>query len=284
LLHWKDKCQRETALARRPVLHDLPTVENPYFNVNSIDLKSFLNSGIFHKDEITMNFLTLDERGAIVGIALVVALFLLGLQFGVLFVSAMVVFLVMSAIATQAGKRRKQKLRLYEKSRGIRNVVANGLAPLIMATVFYVTAARGMGMLELLAVIGFMGSVAAITSDKFASEIGVLGPKPRMLVTMKKVDRGTSGGVSYVGIAASAAASIVISLMVLPYAGTLAQLAGSIEGFAAVASIALGGFLGNIIDSALGYYEEKGIGNKFSTNFICSISGAVLAMIIYLAL
>ncbi|MGC8651901.1 MAG: DUF92 domain-containing protein [Candidatus Micrarchaeia archaeon] len=231
-----------------------------------------------------MTFLTLDKWGIAGGALLAIVLFVFGLQFGLLFVIAMVLFLLLSALATRTGMRRKMELKLYEKSRGIKNVVANGLAPLIMAFVFYIAAWRGMELFELLSVVGFMGSVAAITSDKFASEIGVLGPGPRMLLTLKRTKRGTSGGVSLLGLGASAAAATIVALLVLPYMGALASVDSGIEGLAVVISIAIGGFLGNIIDSILGYYEEKGIGNKFSTNFICSMSGAVLAMLIYLAL
>ncbi|MGC8586020.1 MAG: DUF92 domain-containing protein [Candidatus Micrarchaeia archaeon] len=230
-----------------------------------------------------MTFLTLDKFGIMGGIILAGILFALGREFGVLFVGALVVFLVLSALATETGKKRKRELKLYEKSRGIRNVIANGLGPLIMAIVFYVADSGGFYMLAVLSVVGFVGSVAAITSDKFASEIGVLGGEPRMLLTFNKVRRGTSGGVSALGLSASLAASILISLLLIPYAGSLNALAG-FELAAGIAGVSIGGFLGNIADSILGYYEEKGIGNKFSTNFICSITGAVISMLLYFAL
>lgn len=231
-----------------------------------------------------MTFLTLDKLGVAGGLLLALALYILGMQFGLLFIISMVVFLVLSALATRTGMKTKKALKLYEKSRGVKNVAANGLAPLILAVVFYVAYINGFSMLAMLSVVGFMGSVAAITSDKFASEIGVLGSAPRMLITMKRVKKGTSGGVSLLGLVASFLASVLIATLVIPYLGQLAVLANGIEPFILFASIALGGFLGNIIDSALGYYEDKGIGNKFSTNFICSVSGAVLAMLMYLIL
>jgi len=231
-----------------------------------------------------MTFLTLDKLGVAGGLLLALALYILGMQFGLLFIISMVVFLVLSALATRTGMKTKKALKLYEKSRSVKNVAANGLAPLILAVVFYVAYINGFSMLAMLSVVGFMGSVAAITSDKFASEIGVLGSAPRMLITMKRVKKGTSGGVSLLGLVASFLASVLIATLVIPYLGQLAVLANGIEPFILFASIALGGFLGNIIDSALGYYEDKGIGNKFSTNFICSVSGAVLAMLMYLIL
>ncbi|MEM0149557.1 MAG: DUF92 domain-containing protein [Candidatus Micrarchaeaceae archaeon] len=222
--------------------------------------------------------------GVAAGLLLAAALYVLGMQFGLLFVISMVLFLVLSALATRAGAKRKMALKLFEKSRGIRNVAANGMGPLVMAIIFYSAYARGMGFLAMLSVIGFMGSVAAIASDKFASEIGVLGAEPRMLLTLRKVRKGVSGGVSLLGLGASFAAALIIALLVLPYLPAMGALSDGIAPAAAFASVLLGGFFGNIIDSALGYYEDKGIGNKFSTNFVCSISGAVLAMLLYMAL
>jgi hypothetical protein len=35
------------------------------------------------------------------------------------------------------------------------------------------------------------------------------------------------------------------------------------------------------VDSMLGFYEEKGIGSKFSSNFIGSIAGGVVAILIF---
>jgi uncharacterized membrane protein len=40
------------------------------------------------------------------------------------------------------------------------------------------------------------------------------------------------------------------------------------------------GFCGGLVDSLLGYYEEKGIGNKYTSNAICGIAGALIAMLI----
>ncbi|MGC8687220.1 MAG: DUF92 domain-containing protein [Candidatus Micrarchaeia archaeon] len=229
-----------------------------------------------------MTFLTLDNAGVIGGLLLAFALFVLGLQFGVMFVGSMILFLVASAIVTKAGEKRKKKIGTYEKARGIRNVIANGLGPLMMALLFYIFATKGMELLESLSVIGFLGSIAAITSDKFASEIGVLGNEPVELLTLKKVKRGTSGAVSTLGLVASFFGSFIISLVALPYAGILFYPYN--YALQAVAAIAIGGFIGSIIDSALGYYEERGIGNKFSTNFICSISGALASILLFMLL
>jgi uncharacterized protein (TIGR00297 family) len=229
-----------------------------------------------------MTFLTLDNAGVVGGLLLALALFVLGLQFGVMFVGSMVLFLIFSAIVTKIGEKRKKKIGTYEKARGIKNVIANGLGPLMMALLFYLSTTKGMNLLGNLSVLGFLGSIAAITSDKFASEIGVLGKEPIELLSLKKVRRGTSGAVSALGLTASFVGSLMISFIVVPYAG---MIFSSYEyTLYAVVAIALGGFLGSIIDSVLGYYEERGIGNKFSTNFICSISGALIAIMLFMFL
>ncbi|MGC8669904.1 MAG: DUF92 domain-containing protein [Candidatus Micrarchaeia archaeon] len=228
----------------------------------------------------------MDKKGTLGGLVLAALFLFLGKQFGILFLASMITFLVLSAIVTHTGTGRKKKLKVYEKSRGIKNVLSNGLGPFIMALIFFVLSNHAMRGIEILSIVGFMGSVAAITSDKFASEIGVLGPPPRMLLTFKKVKRGVSGGVSVLGLISSLAAAFMISLLVLPYSQYMSMLNGTLVFYPAiaVASISIGGFAGNIIDSALGYYEEHGIGNKFSTNFVCSLSGAVIAILVYIAL
>ena len=33
---------------------------------------------------------------------------------------------------------------------------------------------------------------------------------------------------------------------------------------------------GNFIDSLLGHFEEKRIGNKYTSNLVCSVAGAAL--------
>ncbi len=220
---------------------------------------------------------TLDPVGLISAASLGVALLLLGgFPMGVYFLLVMLYFLILSAIVTRMGSTRKKVLGVYEHSRGWRNVIANGSAPLLMAGLFFVNSYYGMVGPSIL-VLGYVAGVAAITADKFASEIGVLGKAPIMLLTLKKTKRGVSGGVTVLGFAFSLIAAVFISASVffMPIHGNF-TLYFFIAVFAA--------FIGNLADSVFGYFEEQGIGNKYTSNLACALAGTAVAIIIALML
>jgi uncharacterized protein (TIGR00297 family) len=218
-----------------------------------------------------VNFLTLDTRGAALAFAFGALILFFGGNYSLVFILDMIVFLIMSAVVTAVGKARKEKIGTYEKSRGWKNVMANGFAPVVIVIIHYLNATGGFvqGMFLVLA---YMSSIAAISADKLASEIGVLDGEPLMLIGMKRVRRGTSGAVTPVGLAASFIASLVIGIGAFCVFGSLPLLL----------LVTGSGFLGNIVDSLFGYYEEKGIGNKFTTNLACSIAGAAICILVLL--
>jgi len=233
-----------------------------------------------------MTFLTLNFNGALLTLVLGIAFFTIGLDIGYFFVLVMLFFLVLAAIVTMVGTNYKKRIGTFQKCRGVHNVLANGLAPLIMATMFYWSTMAGHPTIAMLSVIGFTGSVAAATADKFASELGVFGGMPKLIFTSRKVKRGVSGGVTALGMNASFIGAFLIALTVLIAAQKLANIGSvySLNPLFAVISITIAGLVGNIIDSMLGYYEEKGVGNKSTSNFLCSMVGAVAAVSIYIIL
>ena len=210
--------------------------------------------------------LTLDEKGIISALIFAVLILFFGGSEGLFFLSLLILFLVLSAIATNIGKKKKSEQGLYEKSRGWKNVVANGLVPLLVVVLFYFVH----GSFEETLVFGYIASIAAITADKFASEIGVLDGTPIMLLTLKKIKKGTSGGVTALGLAASFVAALLIALTSFIISLNLV----------AFLIVLFSGYTGNIIDSLLGYYEEKGFGNKFTTNLACALSGFIISIIL----
>ena len=129
--------------------------------------------------------------------------------------------------------------------------------------------------------------MAGITADKFNSEIGVLSrDKPRMIFTMKKVKKGTSGGVSLLGTFAGLIGALIVALLSLVIAPRL-FLFRSAYPFGderAILAITIAGFAGGIVDSMLGYYEERRFGNKYTSNFICGVVAGFLAMAIFVIL
>jgi uncharacterized protein (TIGR00297 family) len=234
-----------------------------------------------------MDFLTLDWGGIALAVVLGVLFLFFGLNLGAFFLLAMLVFLILSAVVTYIDLKYKKALGIGQAPRSFRNVLANGLPPLVMAAIFYVSSITGSETFALLSLIGFLASIAAITADKFNSEIGVLSrDKPRMIFTLKKVKKGTSGAISPLGTFAGVIAALMISLLVILIAPRLFLFASKYPfGFEkAIASITIAGFIGGTIDSVLGYYEEKGIGNKYTSNFLCGLVAGFLAMAIFVIL
>ncbi|MDE1855687.1 MAG: DUF92 domain-containing protein [Candidatus Micrarchaeota archaeon] len=215
--------------------------------------------------------MTLDYKGILAAILLGIGIFFFGKDQGLYFLALMLWFLLLSGVVTAIGKHRKQAMGVYEKYRSWNNVAANGVVPLFIAFLYYIAPSSLPASALILA---YVASVAAITADKFSSEIGVLGVKPVMLMTLKHVRQGTSGGVTAFGIAAGILGSVLIGVTMAPMTnyGVLLVV------------VMVAGFVGNIIDSILGYFEEQGIGNKFSSNFLCSLAGGAVGLVLLLVI
>ncbi len=227
-----------------------------------------------------LNFLTLTPKATIVGLIMGLLIILLGRSLGLFFFFMMLWFLVLSAIVSFVGKRYKLKKKLFEDTRGIKNVIANGLWPFLLVLAYYFLSSNPFSKYAL--IFAFVGSVTAITADKFSSEIGVLDGEPIMLLTLKRVKKGTSGAVTWLGISAGVLAAFLQSLIMLPWIGYFSTAGISIISLF-VAAI-LGGLGGTLFDSILGYFEENGKGNKYTSNFFASVFGSIVALVIFLLL
>lgn len=151
---------------------------------------------------------------------------------------ALIIFFILGSTVSAFGKKRKaQATALHERkgARSITQVLANGLPPLIMAALFYLTGRKAC----LLAV---FACLAAATADTFSSEIGMLSKKdPVSILTRKKVQRGMSGGVTFLGLMGALVGASLISILVVPQFG--------ITGMAAVI---LAGLADSLLDSVMG--------------------------------
>ena len=205
------------------------------------------------------NLFLLDKQGLVLAFLLGLAVYFFG---GLEFLAIFFVFLISSVVVTKYGYHKKRELGLYEHERSWENVLSNGLVPvLVLFFPFFGFSSIG----------AFLGAVAAINADKFASELGVLSPDPIDLANLKKARNGKSGCISLFGTFASFVGAITIGV----FAHFL--FPSSIDSWKIV-FIGLIGFIGSFADSIAGVFEEKGIGNKSTSNIIGSAVGAILGL------
>ncbi|MEX2160816.1 MAG: DUF92 domain-containing protein [Anaerolineales bacterium] len=183
--------------------------------------------------------------GALSKSGLVAASILGGLTFGLGGLPAAILLIAFfassSALSRAFASRKKKVASNFAKGsrRDWAQVAANGGVGLL---------ALGAGAAGWLAPVvawtAFAASLAAVTADTWATELGVLSAKPpRLISTGASVPRGTSGGVSFLGSA--------VALLAAGFIGVLAWLLVP-SAAAAVLIISLAGLLGSFFDSYLG--------------------------------
>jgi len=190
------------------------------------------------------------------------------------------VFLLTFA-ATRLGKAKKEKLGTGESRRG-RNaaqVAANlGIAALSMPLA--VCAAQILDRrlpferdlsVFYIAVAAALAALAEAAADTVSSEIGqVLGGKPRMLTTLRRVEPGTDGGISLAGtIAGVLAASIVAAV------GSQLILGGWAIAVLTIPAAVFGLFVDSLLGATL---ERRGWLNNDAVNFLSTLSASLLVI------
>lgn len=223
--------------------------------------------------EETPSVFTLNIGGTLLAIVFGIFIFALGMSMWWFFIAVLLDFLVLSALATRAKDDEKARMKGYEKVRSWKNVAANGIVPIIAVLIYFLNASNGW-VPQAAIFYAYVGAVCAITADKFASEFGVLDGEPITLLTMKPARKGRSGAVTWFGTAMGIVASILIGLAVFAVGASAAVFI----------VVVAGGFVGNIVDSVFGYFEERGIGNKFTSNIVCAAAGFLFCLGILSAL
>jgi uncharacterized protein (TIGR00297 family) len=193
-----------------------------------------------------------------------------------------------SSALSRAGERRKQALPLAQSKgsqRDVWQVLANGG----VATMFVLVGQPR----------GLLGALAAAGADTWATELGLLSPvKPRLITTLRAVPAGTSGGVTLLGILASAGGALVVGVGYAAVGG----------GWHSVRRAMISGLSGALVDSLLGatlqgeYWcprchalSEDGVHNRCGTrtelrkgyawmtndtvNALATLSGAAIALV-----
>jgi uncharacterized protein (TIGR00297 family) len=163
---------------------------------------------------------------------------------------ALVVFFVSSTLLGRVGRARKTAIkREFEKgdTRDAKQALANGGIALLCA----------LGMLisgHALWAGAFLGALSTANADTWATELGVLSRgEPLSLTRFERVPRGTSGAVSALGLAATAAGALAIGL-VASAAHRAFMLAPTRLLIAALGA----GCMGSLTDSLLGATLQAG--------------------------
>ncbi|WP_295114212.1 TIGR00297 family protein [uncultured Methanobrevibacter sp.] len=209
---------------------------------------------------ITYRRKSLDLFGSAVMIIMgIVIIFSAGANWLIL----IVLFLVMSLLATKFSKKYKMSLGEFEGRRTSKNVISNGVVACFMAAFggYYSTFVGG-----------FIGAIATATADTLASEIGVLDQHPRLITTLQAVDPGTNGAVSPLGT--------LIAIIGAAIIGIAAFLLGvEFDFVAAIVVAVVSGTVGCFIDSILGaLFENHGWMTNEHVNLLATIAGALVGI------
>ncbi len=148
----------------------------------------------------------------------------------------------------------------------------------------------------------FVGAMATVAADTWATELGVLATTPpRLITTLKAVPRGTSGAISGVGTMATTLGAMAVGIV---YSGSAAIFTATPIVFALIGVATIGGVIGSLSDSLMGatvqrlYMGSDGLTerpyasdgtprtlvrgwrwmNNDAVNFISSLIGALVAV------
>jgi uncharacterized protein (TIGR00297 family) len=178
-------------------------------------------------------------------------------------------FFVVGGIFTKYKYEFKSSLKIAQATRGYKNVFGNGLCALVMAIGF---------KFNPVFLLGFLGAVAAATSDTLATEIGETQKKqPFLMTTFERVPPGTSGAVSPLGEASAVIGSAFIASLAI-----LLGMANSLGAATVLITTTIGGFVGTQADSILGAtLERRKILNNHTVNLLATIIGAAVSIGVY---
>ncbi len=152
-------------------------------------------------------------------------------------------FFILSSLLSKLGKRKKAKFHLmFEKTdtRDTGQVAANGGVAGIVMLCWYIFPESNIWYLI------YVASLAAVTADTWGTEIGLLAKgAPRSITSLRKVETGTSGGVSLSGFVGG-----VLGASLLALSGSF-WFSVSASAFTFIIIIC-SGIVGALIDSLLG--------------------------------
>ena len=181
---------------------------------------------------------SLNQSGAFAATVVGTVVFGLGgLEWAIL----LLIFFITSSALSRLFKKRKQGLdekfsKGHERDAG--QVFGNGGLATAFVLINFLYPESNIGW------VGFAASLAAVNADTWATELGVLNPtQPRMITDLRKrVEKGTSGGVSFFGTLASLTGAFFVALPASLFTGDWSLLF----------VITLAGSFGALSDSLIG--------------------------------
>jgi uncharacterized protein (TIGR00297 family) len=187
---------------------------------------------------------SLDKSGVLGAIASGTSIFGMG---GWSWGLALLYFFVSSSLLSSFRARDKASAAADKFSKGSRRDISQAAANGGLATLFALLYGFSRSpRTRRVAKAGFTGALATATADTWATELGVLSaPSPRLITSGKQVTPGTSGGVTLLGMAASAMGAC-----------SLGFFFSAMQGFQSLATAPLlaliSGMVGSVFDSVLG--------------------------------
>ena len=178
----------------------------------------------------------LTDKGILMALALD---FIVSMALGNFGFVLLLSFLLLSVVIDKVKKKLKKGSDDITKKTGARDsvqVVANGIIPSVFALLYLVFG-------NFVFVIGYVTSLAECFADTAASGFGMLSRKAFDPFRMKRVESGISGGMSVLGTLSSLCAAFMISAIAIPFGALDLKL---------WVVCAVGGFIGALVDSALG--------------------------------
>lgn len=220
---------------------------------------------------------------------------------GLPWASLLLIFFISSSALSRLFARRKATLA-DKFSKGSRRdwaqVLANGGLGVLLALMQVLLPGQDWPWLA------YAGAIAAVNADTWATELGVLSPTPPRLITSgQRVERGTSGAVSVLGMLAGLGGAILVGLAAV-------LLSPKTSSLSLLAAILLGGLCGAMVDSAFGAtvqavywcpacsketerHPRHGCGNETVrrrgwrwinndvVNFLCALTGGVVTIALH---
>jgi len=159
----------------------------------------------------------------------------------------LIVFFLTSSALSHFRQAKKQQLagEKFEKGsqRDLFQTLANG-GPAALLALLYGLGSQSPALLAL-----FVGIMATVTADTWATELGVLSPRlPRMITTWRVVEPGTSGGITTHGTLAAICGAALIAATTT----SIVALERGAWSLWLLPAALLGGIAGSMVDSLLG--------------------------------